>query len=145
MTTPTGTIAAVVRQDVTRLRSAALDAAVTSLERRGGFFPLGLSVDSAGRLEYHLTGSAAARLSPMAAIEVVERSLLATRDELRAVALVMDITWLGSDAVRVDLEHRDCEGQLRIRTPYSLGRRLFGRTVTLGESDESHAEPRIWP
>lgn len=133
-------------EDVAHLRSAALRAAVTSLQRRGGFFPVGLSIDRSGTLEYHLPDPVPGRrLTPLDAIDVVEGSLLAARDDLRAVALVMDITWLGSDAVRVDLEHRACEGQLRIRTPYSLGRRLLRRTVTLGEPDESDADPRIWP
>jgi hypothetical protein len=64
-------------------------------------------------------------------------------DELDAVAYVDDGRLAsGSDAVRIDLEHRDGH-TLEIVTPYRIKR--LGRGVETGQMSVSGGVRRIWP
>jgi hypothetical protein len=66
----------------------------------------------------------------------------ADRERLRAVAFAVDVSLPDrSDAVRVELEHR--EGVvLEILVPYR--RRRFGGKLTLGEMSVSQGDAQVW-
>lgn len=136
----------VVLEDLDRLYSAALGAAVESIEKQGVLFPRALTLDVSGQLGFHVAEpEPSGHLTAIDAITVLDRSLFSIRDDLRATAFLMDITWTDSDAVRVDLEHRDGGPAVIIRTPYRIRKRLRRRTITLGPAHESDDERRMWP
>ena len=135
-----------MHEDLDRLHAAALGAAVDSMQHQGLFLPKALSIDVSGQLGFHLAEpDHTGLLTTIDAINVLDRSLFSIRDELRATAFVMDITWTDSDAVRVDLEHRDGGPAVTIRTPYRITRRLWRRSVMLGTAHEADDERRMWP
>ena len=59
----------------------------------------------------------------------------------RAVAFAADVRIDGSDAIRVDLEHRD-GATLQVLAPYSRSR--FKKTVSIGQLTVSEGRRRVW-
>lgn len=64
-----------------------------------------------------------------------------SREEHRAVAFAADVKANGSDAVRVELEHREGTALVLV-VPYTRSR--FKKTVTLGRMAGGVGERRVW-
>jgi len=71
----------------------------------------------------------------------LSRATASSATGLRAVALVADVRAVGSDAIRVEIEHR--EGQaMFVLMPYK--RRRLKRGVDYGDLTAGAGHPQIW-
>lgn len=79
----------------------------------------------------------------MDVIAVLNAGLIEQRAELRAAVVVADVRLpeLGSDAVRLTMEHAEGTG-LEVLVPYRL--RRFRRTVEFDDMLVSETERTIW-
>jgi len=66
------------------------------------------------------------------------------RGACRAAAFVADVRANGSDAVRVEAEHRDGGPGLLILMPYQR-KGLVKKVVTYGQMTAGPGERRVWP
>lgn len=134
---------AALQADLDALFGAAIDAAEHFLGVRGEFFPTGFSTAADGQPDAFSADPGLGEQPP--SLEVLAALLegaRTTRDTVRAVALVFDVTLAdGGDAVCVQLEHRDGV-TLQIHVPYR--RRRFRRGVSFGEMGVSYADPQVW-
>ena len=130
-----------VQDDLDRLHGAALEQAVHVLATRGELQPIALSLSSDGELGVHAVADAR---DTHDALRLLDEALKSISDRLRATALVMDTTWQGGDAVRVDLDHRDADVGLRVRNRYRLRRRLLWWRVETTDAVTEVTEPHGW-
>jgi hypothetical protein len=123
----------------------ALPFAQQTLDRRGAFYPYALKLTAEGE-----TGMVAADPGqgeyPQSTdvLSMLYSGLESQRETLRAVAVVADVR-IGtppSDAIRVDIEHREGVA-LAVFLPYAKKR--LGRGVTYGDIRAAAGERRIWP
>jgi hypothetical protein len=125
------------------LFSVAMETAQEMLVKNGEFFPFGVEVRDDD--DVALFGADPGLGEHPPSTEVLRALALGARserDKLHAVAFACHVTLAdGSDAVRVELEHR--EGVvLEIIVPYR--RRRLGRQVTLGEMAVSEGRIQTW-
>src|SRR3712207_4261788 len=130
-----------VQDDLERLHGAALEQAVYMLATRGKLQPVALSLSIDGELGVHAVADARDTHDALGQLSDALRSI---EDPLRATALVMDTTWQGGDAIRVDLDHRDADVGLRVRNPYRLRRRILWWHVKVADAITEIAEPHGW-
>lgn len=134
-----------VQDDLDAVLSAALDAALNLLSKSGEFFPFGVTVSDAGAV-----GLAAAdpglgeRPDSTAVLASLYAGASANRGAYRATAFVADVKANGSDAVRVEAEHRDGGPGLLIVMPYQR-KGLVKKVVTYGQMNAGPGERRVWP
>jgi hypothetical protein len=76
-----------------------------------------------------------------AVLDVMVEGLRSQRDGLRAVALVSDVRIPDSDAIRVELEHRDGH-TIVVLQPYT--RKRFGRVVDYRDLMAMGGDPHVW-
>jgi len=130
-----------VQEDLDRLHGTALGWALHTLGRHRHLLPVALSLGEDGELESH---AAAGARDTHDALGRLSDALNGIQDRLRATALVMDTTWQGGDAVRIDLAHREAGVDLRVRTPYLRRRRLLRWRVEIAEAVVEVTEPHGW-
>jgi hypothetical protein len=130
------------QHDLDRLVNAAIPFAAQMLDERGEFFPYGVSLDSAGEERMVAADPEnGERPASAAVLTTLVEGLRRQRDSLRAVALVADVRLPDSDAVRVELEHRDGQA-IAVFLPYRKKRLRSG--VNLGELRAGPATPQVW-
>ena len=132
-----------VQQQMDNLFSVALDAASEFLVKNGEFFPYGFSVGDDGEVWMFGADPGLGEHPPLTEIlRLLAEGARAERERLQAVAIAVDVTLPdGSDAVRVQLEHR--EGVvLEIHVPYR--RRRFSGKLALGEMMVSEGDAQVW-
>ncbi|MFZ6002469.1 MAG: hypothetical protein ACOYXM_00915 [Actinomycetota bacterium] len=117
------------QDDLDGLVGAALPFAEEMLDQRGEFFPYALALDEAGEARV-VAGDPGGGEQP-ASLDVLAtliEGLRLEKDSLRAVALVSDVRLPESDAVRVELEHREGHA-LAVFLPYKKKRMRRGVEV----------------
>ena len=130
------------QDDLDGLLNAVLPLSEDLLGKDAEFYPFGGSVSSQG--EASLTAADPGLGERPASDEVLASLYHAARANAassRAVAFVADVRADGSDAVRVELEHRDGVA-LVVLLPYTRSR--FKKTLTFGQMRVSMGEPRVW-
>lgn len=128
---------ATAQADLDGLLDAALGMAEHTLAERGAFHPFGLVVDRDGRTEVIAVESGPAQLAQ----EHAYQAIAARRKEIRAAAVVTDVSLpeTGGDAIDVQLEHAEGTA-LSVLEPY----RIVDGDVR-PEPLEAHSEQRrIW-
>lgn len=128
--------------DLDGLLNVTLPFAQQMLAKSGEFYPFGASVTAAG--ETRLIAGDPGQCEHPASAEVVSSLLNGfrqTRADLRAVAICSDVRLPDSDAVRVELEHRDGHA-LAVLLPYK--NRRFGRGVQYDELRGGAADRQVW-
>ena len=108
MTSWRDTASASAQDDLDRLLNLVLPLAQELLGKNGQFYPFGAAVSTGG--EASLTASGAAlgeHPQPDQLLAAVYDGARTTAGENRAAAFVSDVLIEGSDAVQVELEHRD--------------------------------------
>jgi hypothetical protein len=113
------------------------------LDKRGEYYPYGAAVTIDGQSE--LTAGDPDEGEHPASVDVLNTLLAgfrAKRDQLRAIALVADVRVGDSDAVRVELEHRDGHA-IAVLLPYKKKR--FGRGIEYGQLQAGSATHQVWP
>ena len=109
------------------------------LEKRGEFYPFGAAMSTGG--EARLLGGDPRRDTSAAALPMLLDGLRHDRADFRAVAICSHVRLPDSDAVRVNLEHK--EGQaVHFVVPYSNKR--LSRGVEYGEPRRGTPFRRVW-
>lgn len=131
------------QDDLDGLLKVVLPLAEDLLGRHAEFYPFGGTVSNEG--ETSLTGADPAALGEHPASDDVLAGLYqgarATAPSFRAAAFVADVRADGSDAVRVELEHRDGVA-LVVLLPYT--RRRFKKSLAFGQMSVSGGELKVW-
>jgi hypothetical protein len=119
-----------------------LDAALEMLAKRREFYPFGFEARNDEAVMVGSGPSLGDHPEPQAVLDLLYEGGRSRSGDIDAVAYVSDVRLeSGSDAVRVDLEHRDGHA-LQIVTPYRLKR--IGRGAETGQMAVSSGVLRIW-
>ena len=126
------------KTEMDKVLSVAIAFAEKMLEGQGAFYPYAVKLTEAGETEM-----ATAPAGSEDALSTLTEVLVAQRFELRvgAVVAAVHLQSLESDAVRVDLEHRDGAALTLIR-PYA--RTKLRKKVNWGDMQSMVVDPRIW-
>ena len=142
MTTWRDTASASAQADLDNLLNLVLPLAQELLGKNGQFYPFGASVANGG--EASLTAAdpeLGEHPQPEQVLASVYAGARATAAENRAAAFVSDVLIEGSDAVQVELEHRDGIA-LVVLVPYKPA--TLKRVPTFREMSVAPGEPRVW-
>ena len=119
-----------------------LDAALDMLAKRKEFYPFGFEARAGEAVVVGSDPGLGDHPESQAVLELLYEGARSRKDDIDAVAFVCDVRLgSGSDAVRIDLEHRDSHA-LEIVTPYRIKR--IGRSVETGQMSVSSGVRRIW-
>jgi hypothetical protein len=129
--------------DMDGLLEPTLGFAQQQLEKHREFFPFAVVVDRTGEQRMVAAGTGTERPESSDVIRLLTTGLVDQRSELRAAAVVADVRLpeLGSDAIRVTIEHAAGIG-LEILVPYRI--RQFRRAVEYDDMLVSEADRSIW-
>ena len=144
MTTGRDTTPQAVQDDLDSLLSAAIDAAGRLLDKNGEFFPFALTIGLDGEFGFvHADPDLGERPPSQAVLDVLHEGAASQQESLRALAFVADVRLDGSDAVRVEVEHRDGGPALAILAPYAL-RGLVRKRARFGDLQLAESTRRTW-
>lgn len=119
-----------------------IDVALEMLTKSKEFYPFGFEAQGDETVMVGGEPGLGDRPESQAVLDVLHEGSRSRRDAVDAVAYACDVRLeSGSDAVRVDLEHRDGHA-LQIVTPYRL--KEFGRGVETGQMSVASGVRRIW-
>ena len=132
------------QDDLDGLLNPALGFAQQQLDAYGEFYPYAVVVDTDGQQRMVAADTGSERPASADLITTLIAALSDERGSLRAAAIVADVRVpeLGSDAVRVTLEHAE-RVALTVLLPYKTKR--FGRGVDYGDLQTGAAAAFIWP
>ena len=142
MTTWRDTASASAQDDLDGLLNLVLPLAQELLGKNGQFYPFGASVSATG--EASLTApdpGPVDRQQPDQVLAGLYEGARASAADNRAAAFVVDVLVNGSDAVRVELEHRDGIA-LVVLVPYKPA--TLNRVPTFRDMSVAPGEPRVW-
>jgi hypothetical protein len=143
MTSWRATASQQTQDDLDALLELTLPFAQQQLAQHGEFFPFAaaVSADGSPRLLSADPAAVGDRPASMDVLNHLLGGLLEQAGDLRAAALVADVRVADSDAVRVELEHRDGQA-IRVLLPYKKKR--LRRGVDYGELGAAPGQPHIW-
>jgi hypothetical protein len=126
------------KTEMDQVLSVAITFAEKMLQGQGAFYPYAVKLTDEGETEM-VTAPAGSE----DALATLTEGLVAQRIELRVAAVVaaVHLQSLESDAVRVDLEHRDGAALTLIR-PYT--RKKLRKKIDWGEMQSMVVNPTIW-
>ena len=130
------------QDDLDGLLNDVLPFAQQQLDKNGAFFPYGMVIGASGYSR--MIAADLGNGEQPACVDVLALlvdGLRRDRDQLRAVALVSDVRTADSDAVRVELEHRE-GAAMAVLLPYIKKR--FRRGVEYGSLAGVTASPIVW-
>ncbi|CAI9415393.1 hypothetical protein [Nocardioides sp. T2.26MG-1] len=130
------------QDDLDGLLNLVLPHAEDLLRRRGEFYPFGATVSMDGTTA--LIGAdpgLGRRPPPDQVLAGLYQGVQGDAASLRAAAFVADVRVGRSDAIRVELEHRDGVAPV-VLVPYTPSR--SNRPVKLGSMSAVAGEPRVW-
>lgn len=132
------------QDDLDGLLDPALDFAQQQLDKHGEFYPYAVVVDSDGHQRMVTADTGEERPASADLITALISALSEQRNDLRAAAIVADVhvSEIGSDAVRVTLEHSE-QVALSVLLPYR--RRRLGRAIDYGDLQAGETAAFIWP
>ncbi|HVF15225.1 MAG TPA: hypothetical protein VM942_11535 [Acidimicrobiales bacterium] len=128
----------VAKTEMDKVLTAAVTFAETMLEGQGAFYPYAVKLTDTGETEM-----ATVPAGSEDALATLVEGLVAQRFALRSTAVVaaVHLESIGSDAVRVDLEHREGAALTLIR-PYT--RKRLRKKIEWGEMQSMVVDPRVW-
>jgi hypothetical protein len=124
------------------LVNKALPFAQEMLDKSGAFYPYGMAValDGAIRMIASDPGQGEHPASTDVITTMLE-GLKRNRDDMRAIAIVAHVRKSDSDAVRVELEHRDGH-PIAVLLPYK--KKWFRRGIEYGSLRAAASARRVW-
>lgn len=124
--------------EMDKVLTAAVSFAQKMLEDQGAFYPYAVKLTEGGD-----TDMATVPAGSTDALQHLQDGLAAQRADLRAAAVVaaVHLESIGSDAVRVDIEHRE-GASLTIVIPYS--RKKLRKKIDFGDMQSMVVDRRIW-
>ena len=130
------------QDDLDGLLNVTLPFAQQMLAKSGEFYPFGAAVTADGETRL-LAGDPSQGEHPARAevLSTLLGGLRQTRADLRAVAICSDVRLTDTDAVRVELEHRDGHA-MNVLMPYKKKR--FARGVEYGKLRAGAADRQVW-
>lgn len=131
-----------VQDDLDGIAGVALDAARSLLDKNGEFFPFGVTLRADGEQRL-VAGDPGLGEHPESqeVLETLYAGVAGERDDLRAAAFVADVLVDGSDAIRVQVEHRDGGPAMQILEQFTK----VGSDIEYGATSAAPADRRIWP
>ena len=144
MTSWPDTVSQHAQDDLDGLLGSALGFAQQQLDEHGEFYPYAVVVDASGMQRMAAVDAGIDQPGPSGLIGALIAALAEERDQLRGAAIVADVRVreLGSDAIRVNLEHSE-NVALTILLPYRP--RRFGRGIAYGDLQAGPAAAFLWP
>jgi len=142
MTSWRDTASEAAQDDLDGLLNNALPFAQQMLEKNGEFYPYGVAFDETGEHRMIAGDPDGSEHPPsLEVLAILVEGMRSQRRELRAVALVSDVRLADSDAIRVELEHR--EGPcMAVVLPYRT--RRMRRGVEFGALAAASGNPQVW-
>jgi hypothetical protein len=132
-----------VQDDMDNLVQGAIDTAQSLLQKQGEFFPFGIAATNDGERRLVAAGlDLGEHPASLAVLDSLHAGLLGTRDGFRAAAFVVDVHTEGSDAIMVQVEHRDGGPALEIFVPYAKKR--FRNGIEYGATTASTGQRHVW-
>jgi hypothetical protein len=124
------------------LLNATMPLAKQMLEKQGEFYPFGVALSADGETRLW-AGDSGQGEHPASrdVLSLVVDGLRSSRADLRAVARCFGVRLADSDAVRIDLEHREGHA-LAVLMPYKKKR--LGRGVEYSDLRASAANKQVW-
>lgn len=142
MTSWRDTASASAQEDLDGLLNLVLPLAQELLGKNGQFYPFAASVSAGGEAAVTATDpDLGDHPHPEQVLAGVYDAARATAAENRAAAFVTDVLVNGSDAVQVELEHRDGIA-LVVVVPYTPG--TYKRFPKFGRLSVSQGESKVW-
>jgi len=132
------------QDEMDELLSHSLEAAIEFLEKNKQFYPFAFALSADGDISLQAIDTGQEFNNSSSLIVELKTALQSIREDLRAVALVADVTvnQTASSAIQVQIEHR--EGiAITVTAPYSF-RGLFKKAVELDELSAASTERFIW-
>ncbi|HBX76664.1 MAG TPA: hypothetical protein DEG43_03370 [Acidimicrobiaceae bacterium] len=129
------------QDDLDGLLNSALPFAQQMLDKNGEFFPYGVALDAEGPIEMVAGWTGSERPPSAEVLQVIGDALRTRAATLRAVAIVADVLTDGSEAIRVELEHRE-GASMTVLLPYK--KRRFGQGIEYGDLAAGATHRRIW-
>jgi hypothetical protein len=128
------------QDDLDLLLDKALPFAVQMLEAKREFYPYAAALETGGEIRMIAADTGDEHPESADVLRSLVSGMRAERDELRAIALVSDVRRPDSDAVRVELEHR--EGlAIAVFLPYT---RRWRRGLECGALSAQAGLPQVW-
>lgn len=142
MTSWRDTASASAQEDLDGLLNLVLPLAQELLGKNGQFYPFGASVSTDGEASITATDPGVGdHPHPEQVLAGVYDGARASAAENRAAAFVTDVIANGSDAVRVELEHRDGIA-LVVVVPYKPS--TLNRVPKFEQMSVAQGEPQVW-
>jgi hypothetical protein len=130
------------QDDLDGLVGTALPFAQQILDQHGEFFPYGVALNDSGEARMIAADSDPGEHPESAdVLRTLVQGLQRDRASLRAVAVVADVRVADSDAIRVDVEHREGHA-ISVLLPYKKKR--LGRGIEYGSLAASTGRTQIW-
>lgn len=130
------------QRDLDDLLNIALPFAQQMLDKHGEFFPYATVLEQNGSPKMVAADPGTGEQPDSTdVLALLLDGVRADRDGIRAAALVSDVRLSDTDAVRVELEHREGHA-LSVFLPYKPKR--LRRGVDYGELEAASGTPRIW-
>jgi hypothetical protein len=131
------------QDDLDGLLNLTLPFAQQMLAEHGEMYPFGAAVTADGETRLLADDPGVGEHPAGAEVRVsLFDGLRRTRAELRAIAVCSDVRLPDSDAIRVELEHRDGQA-MAVFLPYKKKR--FGRSVEYHDLRAGTADKQVWP
>jgi hypothetical protein len=132
-----------VQDDLDKLVLVAIDTAQNLLQKQGEFFPFGVTTSNDGEERLVAAGlELGERPASRAVLDSLYAGVLGTVNGFRAAAFVVDVHTEGSDAIMVQVEHRDGGPALEIFVRYAKKR--FRNGIEYGATTAAPGQRHVW-
>ena len=134
-----------VQDDFDALVTLASDWAQHLLKKQGEFFPFGVNMSDEGQDGFFDAFDPELGEHPesMQVLDLLYEGAAGAKEYWRAIAIVADVMFEGSDAVRIVAEHRDAATALVVTMPYTR-KGMLRKTVTYGQTTTQSGEKLTW-
>jgi hypothetical protein len=133
-----------VQDDLDGVVGAAMQAVEHLLAKNGEFIPFGFTISDDGELSMTAADPALGEHPPsQAVLDALYEGVRGEGARRRAAAFVADVKSGGSDAIRVEAEHRDSGPAIQVVTPYAW-KGLRKKNLVMGTPSAGAGTRHVW-